>query len=408
MTKNARKPLLDGYKALDFTQFVAGPTVTKLMAEMGAEIIKIELAPNGDHCRTFPYVKDRRSAYFVQQNRGKMSLCLDMKTPAAQAIVRDLIPMVDVLVQNYAPGVIGRMGFDYENVSKLNPKIVMCSVSTFGQTGPLAPDPGYDFIGQAYAGVTSLSGEADGPYYPPALAIGDVSTGVHAYAAVATALLHRERTGEGQHLDISLLDTYFHYHDLAVELVSASHGEVRLKRMGNQIGALCPAGMFKTATGYLWIFAFQDNHWTKLCEVMGRQDLVRAPNLGDNTSRVANRAEVNKAIDTWLATVPSTDAVLAILREARIPHAPVLTVEEAMQHPHLIERRTVRTVHDRILGDFQVPGFPLRFSAFPDSLELEAPFLGEHNRKILSGYLGFSDDRIAQLERERVLCSAPH
>ena len=408
MTKNARKPLLDGYKALDFTQFVAGPTVTKLMAEMGAEIIKIELAPNGDHCRTFPYVKDRRSAYFVQQNRGKMSLCLDMKTPAAQAIVRDLIPMVDVLVQNYAPGVIGRMGFDYENVSQLNPKIVMCSVSTFGQTGPLAPDPGYDFIGQAYAGVTSLSGEADGPYYPPALAIGDVSTGVHAYAAVATALLHRERTGEGQHLDISLLDTYFHYHDLAVELVSASHGEVRLKRMGNQIGALCPAGMFKTATGYLWIFAFQDNHWTKLCEVMGRQDLVRAPNLGDNTSRVANRAEVNKAIDTWLATVPSTDAVLAILREARIPHAPVLTVEEAMQHPHLIERRTVRTVHDRILGDFQVPGFPLRFSAFPDSLELEAPFLGEHNRKILSGYLGFSDDRIAQLERERVLCSAPH
>lgn len=408
MTKNARKPLLDGYKALDFTQFVAGPTVTKLMAEMGAEIIKIELAPNGDHCRTFPYVKDRRSAYFVQQNRGKMSLCLDMKTPAAQAIVRDLIPMVDVLVENYAPGVIGRMGFDYENVSKLNPKIVMCSVSTFGQTGPLAPDPGYDFIGQAYAGVTSLSGEADGPYYPPALAIGDVSTGVHAYAAVATALLHRERTGEGQHLDISLLDTYFHYHDLAVELVSASHGEVRLKRMGNQIGALCPAGMFKTATGYLWIFAFQDNHWAKLCEVMGRQDLVRAPNLGDNTSRVANRAEVNKAIDTWLATVPSTDAVLAILREARIPHAPVLTVEEAMQHPHLIERRTVRTVHDRILGDFQVPGFPLRFSAYPDSLELEAPFLGEHNRKILSGYLGFSDDRIAQLERERVLCSAPH
>jgi len=408
LTTNARKPLLDGYKVLDFTQFVAGPTVTKLMAEMGAEIIKIELAPNGDHCRTFPYVKDKRSAYFVQQNRGKMSLCLDMKTPAAQSIVRDLIPMMDVLVQNYAPGVIGRMGFDYENVKKLNPKIVMCSVSTFGQTGPLAANPGYDFIGQAYAGVTSLSGEEGGAYYPPALAIGDVSTGVHAYAAVATALLHRERTGEGQHLDISLLDSYFHYHDMAVELVSASHGEARVKRIGSQIGALCPAGIFQTATGHLWIFAFQENHWAKLCEVMGRPELVGAPKFADNTLRVENRAEVNQVIDAWLATLPNIEAALAILREAWIPHAPILTVEQAMQHPHLVERRTVRTVHDRVLGDFQVPGFPLRFSAFPELLELEAPFLGEHNAQVLSTYLGYSADRITQLERESVLHSARH
>jgi len=408
LTTRTRKPLLDGYKVLDFTQYVAGPTVTKLMAEMGAEIIKIELAPNGDLSRNFPYIRDKRSAYFVQQNRGKKSLCLDIKTAAGRAIVGDLIPKVDVIVQNYAPGVIGRMGFDYESASKLNPKIIMCSVSTFGQTGPLSPDPGYDFIGQAYAGVTSLSGEEGGPYYPPALALGDVSTGVHAYAAVATALLHRERTGEGQHLDISLLDSYFHYHDMAVSMVSASHGEARVRRMGNQIGALSPAGIFTTKTGSLWIFAFQDNHWAKLCEVMGRSELARAQNFIDNTARVANRKEVNEAIHLWLASLPGTDAVLPILREARIPHAPVLTVEEAMQHPHLVERGTVRTVHDRILGDFQIPGLPLRFSAFPEPLELDAPFLGEHNRHILSKYLGFTDDRIAQLESEQVLRSAHH
>jgi crotonobetainyl-CoA:carnitine CoA-transferase CaiB-like acyl-CoA transferase len=408
LTTSTRKPLLDGYKVLDFTQYVAGPTVTKLMAEMGAEIIKIELAPNGDLSRNFPYIRDKRSAYFVQQNRGKKSLCLDIRTAAGRAIVGDLIPKVDVIVQNYAPGVIGRMGFDYESASKLNPKIIMCSVSTFGQTGPLSPDPGYDFIGQAYAGVTSLSGEEGGPYYPPALALGDVSTGVHAYAAVATALLHRERTGEGQHLDISLLDSYFHYHDMAVSMVSASHGEARVRRMGNQIGALSPAGIFTTKTGSLWIFAFQDNHWAKLCEVMGRSELARAQNFIDNTARVANRREVNETIHAWLATLPGTDAALPILREARIPHAPVLTVEEAMQHPHLVERGTVRTVHDRILGDFQIPGLPLRFSAFPEPLELDAPFLGEHNRQILSKYLGFTDDRIAQLESEQVLFSAHH
>jgi crotonobetainyl-CoA:carnitine CoA-transferase CaiB-like acyl-CoA transferase len=408
MTSNNRRPLLDGYKVLDFTQYVAGPTVTKLMAEMGAEIIKVELAPDGDLCRKFPYIRDQRSAYFVQQNRGKMSLCMNMKSTAGKAIISDLIPKVDVLVQNYAPGVIGRMGFDYENVRRLNPKIIMCSVSTFGQTGPLAPDPGYDFIGQAYAGVTSLSGEEGGPYYPPALALGDVSTGVHAYAAVATALLHRERTGEGQHLDISLLDSYFHYHDMAVSMLSASHGEARVRRMGNQIGALSPAGIFNTKTGALWIFAFQDNHWAKLCEVMNRKELVQSPECIDNTARVANRQEVNRAINTWLASLPDTEAALVILREARIPHAPVLTVEEAMQHPHLIERGTVRTIHDRVLGDFQIPGVPLRFSAFPEPLELEAPFLGEHNRQILSNYLGFSEQRISQLEQEEVLFSARH
>jgi crotonobetainyl-CoA:carnitine CoA-transferase CaiB-like acyl-CoA transferase len=402
----ARKPMLDGYKIIDFTQFVAGPTVTKLMAEMGAEIIKIELAPNGDLCRNFPYVKDLRSAYFVQQNRGKMSLCVDIKNPAGNALVRDLIPRMDVLVQNYAPGVIARMGFDYESVRKLNAKIIMCSVSTFGQTGPLAPEPGYDFIGQSYAGVTYLSGEEGGDYFPPALAIGDVSTGVHAYAAVATALLHRERTGEGQHLDISLLDSYFHYQDMAVELVSASHGERRVPRIGNQIGALSPAGLFKTKTGSLWIFAFQDNHWACLCRLMGRTELIKDPRCLDNNCRVANRVIVNGAIDAWLMTLSGTDAADAILRENHIPHAPVLTVEEAMAHPHLRERRTVRTIHDRILGDFQVPGFPLRFSGFPDELDLEAPFLGEHNRRILTTHLGYAEERIAQLERDGVLHSA--
>ena len=408
MSTRAPKHMLDGYKVLDFTQFVAGPTVTKLMAEMGAEIIKIEIAPNGDLCRNFPYIKDGRSAYFVQQNRGKMSVCVDVKNPEGNAIIRKLIPQVDVLVQNYAPGVIGRMGFDYAAVRSLNPKIIMCSVSTFGQSGPLASAPGYDFIGQSYAGVTSLSGEPNGDFYPPALAIGDVSTGVHAYAAVATALLHRERTGEGQHLDISLLDAYFHYHDMAVEMVSASHGERRVERIGNQIGALSPAGIFHTRTGALWIFAFQDNHWALLCRMMGREDLISDPRSSDMPARVTNRKLVNGAITEWLMKLPNRDAANAALREARIPNAPVLTVEEAMNHPHMIERGTVRTVHDRVIGDFKVPGFPLRFSAFPESLELDAPMLGEHNRQVLAAYLGYSGDEIRRLEHDGILASAPH
>ena len=223
-----------------------------------------------------------------------------------------------------------------------------------------------------------------------------------------TALLHRERTGEGQHLDISLLDSYFHYHDLAVELVSASHGEKRVPRMGNQIAVLSPAGIFKTRTGSLWIFAFQDNHWASLCRVMGRVDLTEHPRCISNEARVENRAFVNDAIGKWLMSLPGTDAALAILREAHIPHAPVLTVEEAMAHPHMRERRTVRTIHDRVLGDFQVPGFPFRFSAFPEELELQAPLLGEHNRRVLSSFLGYSGEQIDRLECEGVLFSADY
>jgi CoA:oxalate CoA-transferase len=407
MAAGSHRHVLDGVKALDFTQFVAGPTVTKLMAEMGAEVIKVELAPDGDRSRGIAYLKNDRSGYFVQQNRGKLSLCLDPRTPEGKEILRGLVAKVDVIVENFAPGVIGRMGLGYEEARKLNPKIIMCSVSTFGQTGPLANDPGYDFIGQAYAGVTSLSGEEDGPPYPPMLAIGDVSTGVHGLAAIACALFYRDRTGEGQFIDVSLLDSYFHYHDWSVQTVSASGGAQRPTRSGRHYPSLAPAGMFKTRDGWIFIMAWLDHHWIKLCEIMGRPEIGKDPRFIDNPSRLKNRSEIIKIIEDWLARLPSDDAAVAALREARIPSAPVLTVEQAMAHPHLIERRTVRTIHDRLMGDFQVPGFPLRFSNFPDELELDAPFLGEHNARVLSDYLGYAPGDIERLARNGVLFSKP-
>ena len=402
-----RRHVLEGFKALDFTQFVAGPTVTKLMAEMGAEVIKVEFAPDGDRSRVMPYLKNQRSGYFVQQNRGKLSLCVDIRNPAAKEILRELITKVDVMVENFAPGVIVRMGFGYEEVRKLNPKLVMCSVSTFGQSGPLANDPGYDFIGQAYAGVTWLSGCEGEPHFPPMLAVGDVSTGVHALAAVACALLHRDRTGEGQFIDISLLDSYFNYQDWAVQQVSASGGSLKPARSGQHYPNLAPAGMFKTRSGYIFIFAWLDHHWVKLCEMMGCAELGQDPRYASLAARVERRAETTTIIEKWLASMPSDEAAVAALREARIPSAPILSVEQAMQHPHLRERRTVRTVHDRLLGEFQIPGFPLRFSGFPGELELEAPLLGEHNERILSDYLGYSREQIARLTRDGVLHSAP-
>src|SRR6516225_11621896 len=270
----APRHLLDGYKVLDFTHFIAGPTATRLMAGMGAEVVKVELAPKGDQAREIQFIRNKRSAYFIQQNRGKQSLCLDMKKPAAVELIKQLIPQFDVMVENFAPGIISSMGLDYQTVSAINPRIIMCSISALGQTGPLAHDPGFDFIGQAYAGITSLIGEEEGPPYMPMVAIGDVSAGAHAMGAIACALLHRERTGQGQYIDVSLLDTYFHCQTIGVQLYSASQGAREMKASGLHHSLACPAGVFKGQKRWIIILAMTDKQWVNLCEAIGRSDLV--------------------------------------------------------------------------------------------------------------------------------------
>lgn len=400
--------LLDGYKVLDFTHFVAGPTTTRLMAGMGAEIIKVENAPHGDHAREFDYIKNHRSAFFVQQNRGKQSVCVDLRKSEGLELVKGLVPKVDVVVENFAPGVITRMGLGYDVLKALNPGIVMCSISALGQTGPLANDPGFDFIGQAYAGVTSLIGEEKGPPYMPMVAIGDVSAGAHAMGAIACALLYREKTGEGQYIDISLLDTYFHCQTIGIQLHSASRGEREMKASGLHHSLACPAGVFKGKKWWIIILAMTDKQWISLCDAMGRSDLAQNERYLHRGGRVKDRAKIVQMIEDWLAASPSDEASIEALRRERVPVAPILSVREAMEHPHLIERGSVRSVTDPILGEFKIPGFPLRFSGFPDEMEFDAPMLGEHNAAVLEKYLGYTASRVAELERAGILHRAPH
>ena len=406
----ADKPqhLLDGYKVLDFTHFVAGPTTTRLMAGMGAEIIKIEIAPHGDRSREFDYVRDQRSAFFIQQNRGKKSLCVDLRRREGVDLIKQLVPKVDVVVENFAPGVISEMGLSYEVLKAINPKIIMCSISALGQTGPLAGDTGFDFIGQAYAGITSLIGEEHGPPYMPMVAIGDVSAGAHAMGAIACALLHRERTGQAQYIDVSLLDTYFHCQTIGVQLCSASQGTREMKASGLHHSLACPAGVFKGQKRWIIILAMTDKQWVSLCEAIGRPDLRGDARFAQARDRVQRRDEIIRTIEDWLAAMPSDDASVETLRSHRVPVAPILSVREATEHPHLIARGTVRTVNDPILGEFKIPGFPLRFSGYPEELEFDAPMLGEHNASILGQYLGYTPARVIELETSGVLHRAPY
>ncbi len=397
------KRMLEGYRVLDFTQVLAGPTTTRYLGEMGAEVVKVEFAPSGDISRGVPYLRDGRSAYYVQQNRGKKSLCLDLKHPAANAIIKELIPKVDVLVENYAPGVIGRLGFGYEAVRAINPKIVMCSISTFGQEGPLANRPGYDFIGCAYSGVLSMIGERNGMPSLPQVGVGDITTGVHALSGIMAALLHRERTGEGQFIETSLLDCYFSYNDMTVHTASLSGGAFSPTRNGAHHFGVAPLGIFKGKRSPILIMASTEHQFGYLCRAMGRPELPADPRFCNNPTRMENVEELKRLIQDWFDSMPSDDEVYRLFEEHRVPFAQVLSIADAMAHPHLREREIVRTVNDRFLGEFDVPGFPMRFSGYQRHPEMQAPTLGEHNAEVLRDYLGYSTDRIAALQREGVL-----
>jgi crotonobetainyl-CoA:carnitine CoA-transferase CaiB-like acyl-CoA transferase len=298
------------------------------------------------------------------------------------------------------------MGLGYPELRELKSDTILCSISALGQTGPLAHKPGYDYIAQGYAGVTSMTGSPDEAPYITAVGLGDVSTGAHAALAILAALRHRDRTGEGQHLDVALLDVYYHCHEENVTRYSGSGGRQKPRRAGRHMTYLCPAGVFRATGGEIVIMG-HGRHWSDLCRAMERSDLARHKRFRNDPARVAIRDEVVATIESWLARFPDVESALAHLARYDVPSGPVLSVEETVHHPHLRQRGTVRTIHDAIHGDFDVPGMPLRFSAFPDALTLEAPSLGQHNAEVLCERLGLGEGEIQELRDAGVLIGKP-
>jgi CoA:oxalate CoA-transferase len=405
--------MLTGYRVLDITQFVAGPVCTRILAELGAEVIKIELAPYGDRTRgqgfrprTPQFRKSSRSTYFFQHNHSKKSLGLDFKHPKGRQLLRSMATRCDVLVENFAPGVMARAGLDYAQLSRLNPRLIMCSISFAGQTGPLSSKPGYDYIAQAYSGITSLIGEADrSPSLVP-VAIGDVSTGVSAAMAVAFALLHRERTGRGQHVEATLLDTYFHMHEANVPKVSIRGDTFTPHRAGSQHPDGGPMGIFRWRGDEFISINVLPHQWAQLAKTLGRPELARDPKFATAHARRDNNAEIVTIIEEWLRQFPTRDAAIAALERDRIPCGPVLTLNEAMRLPHLGERGTVRQVFDSQIGAFAIPGNPARFSDWKASAGVKADMLGESNEMVLRQF-GLSPAQIKELYAEGVLVRDP-
>src|SRR5258708_7248756 len=301
---NAKLPMLTGYRVLDIAQFVAGPTCTRIMAECGAEVIKVELAPfgdrgraSGDKSRDSRFSNSSQSTYYFQHNHSKKSLAVDLKQARGRDLIKSIVAKVDVVVESFAPGVKKRMGLGYDDLKAINPRLIMCSISLAGQSGPLSQKPGFDYMGAAYAGIAGLAGEADRGPSQFATAIGDSATGVTAAMAIGFALLHRERTGEGQYIECSLLDTYFHMHEVNVPKSTLRGQSFAPKRAGSLHPDGGPTGIFRYKGEEFLSIMVMPHPWKQMVETMNMPGLADDPRFNSPRARRDNNEALKRVLD---------------------------------------------------------------------------------------------------------------
>lgn len=391
---------LEGVKVLDLSRVLAGPSCAVFLADMGAEVIKVESTTGGDELRSWVPRKGEESAAFLALNRNKRGMTLDLKTEEGAEILRKLTSGADVLVENFRAGMMERLGFGYEELSGINPRLVYCSISAFGETGPLKDEAGYEAIMQAYTGVMSITGEPDGDPVRCGVSFIDLTTGVIAAYAIVNALLHRERTGEGQKVEASLLET-------AVSLLSY-HAEAYLldgtvpQRMGSGHPSLVPYRNFQCRDGqFVFIAAGNERLWSRLCGALELDPLLDDPRFEDNLKRGENREELEEIIAAKVAEY-DLDHIREALREGGVPAAPVNTVDRFMNEPQVTHRDMIRTATHSTLGDIQFIGQPMKFSAMEPRETTASPAYGEHTDEILREH-GYGEEEITALRDKKVV-----
>lgn len=399
-------PNLGGVRVLDLTQYLSGPACTLLLAGLGAEVIKIEPAPGGDAARRLPLVDGVRSSYYVQQNRGKRSVCVDLSRPEAADLIAELAGECHVLVENFSTGVLDRRGLGVDQLRARHPHLIYASISAYGRTGSRAHLAGYDLIGQAVGGAVALAGEPDGAPLAAGAPIADVGAGMMAFGAVCAALFHQARTGEGQFLDISLVEPVFNMHPFQIQGPSLTGGKARLRRTGRHFGAVPPAGTYRGPEGWL-VLQVLEAQWARLCEAAADIALGDDPRFTDARGRADHRHELVDVLEAWMQTFPSDRALLDHFEAHRIPAAPVVDPADAHRDPWFLERGALATIDDPVHGEMRVPGLPIRGSNVPRrEVEPPAPLLGQHNEEVLGDVLGWDPARIAELTASGVLQSS--
>ncbi len=387
-------------RVLDFTRVLAGPYLARHLHDLGAEVIKVEPPRLGDDSRLLPYITaGGLSGYFMQQNCGKLGISLNLKQPEAVAIAKQLARISDVVLENYKPGVMGELGLDYEALKAVNPQIIMCSISGYGQSGPYSDRAGEVISTTASSGQLDPAGDPKGPPQSFRHAFGDMNAGSHALAAIAAALHWRDRSGRGQYIDLSILDCIFAIDTWNVQRYSLSGGALRPHWYRYHHPFLVPRGDFPTPDGrWLFIEAYTEEHWPRLAAALGRSELAHDIRFATLDARTQNQAALYDLVAGWVQAQPSGWAAEESLQAHRVPAAVVRTIPEAVALPQLQTRGMLVPISHPVLGQITVTNSPYRFSGCRSGVGGLPPGLGQHNRKVLSEALGYPAQAIARLE----------
>ncbi len=391
---------LTGVRVVDLSRVIAGPWCGALLADMGADVIKVEDTGSGDESRTWPPHRDGESAAYLLFNRNKRGMTLDLKTPEGVEIVKRLVRDADVVIENFRTGTMESFGLGYDTLAAVNPRLVYCSVSAFGRTGPRKDQAGYEALMQAFSGIMSITGEPGGQPVRAGVSFLDLSTGILCAYGIVNALLHRERTGQGQRVDGSLLET-------AVSLLSF-HAEGYLltgalpRALGSGHPSLAPYRNFQCRDGQ-WVFiaAANDRFWSRLAPALGLAELVTDPRFAKNVDRVKHRAELEATLQQAIGA-HDREPLLKVLDEAGVPATPVNTVDQVMTDPQTLERGIIQRVTHPVLGEIPVVGTPLHFSRLAPGVRTAAPVRGIDTDAVLAE-IGYSPERIAALRSKKVV-----
>jgi formyl-CoA transferase len=372
--------VLSDVVVVDLSRVLAGPYCTMMLGDLGATVIKVEQPGRGDDTRQFgpPYIAGE-SAYYLGLNRNKYSILLDFSTPEGKQRLLELIRTATVLVENFRPGTLQRQGLDYETLKAINPGLIYCSISGYGQTGPYASRPGYDFVAQAESGVMAVTGEIDGDPQRVGSPVGDVSAGMFACTAILAALRVRDRTGQGQHIDIALIETTMSLLSNVASNYLISGEEA--PRFGNGHPNIVPYQAFHTRDGHVVVSCGNDRLYQSLCRLLGREDLASDPRFATNPQRVRNRNELVPVLqEAFLAR--TTDEWLPELRAVGIPCGPINSVSQIFNDPHIQARGYVWECDHPTAGKIKLAGSPMHFSETPTRLYKAPPLLGEDDEKV--------------------------
>ncbi len=403
MADSTTKPkIFTGVRVAELCQYVAGPFTTKILADMGAEVIKVELAPRGDFMRYYPPLKAGISGGYITENRGKRSVCLDLKKPEGARIVRDLACHCDVMVENFTPGVLSRYGLGYDDLRAVNPRLIMCSISGYGQTGPAAHKPANDSIAMAASGLLDLIGDPDKAPAYPGFVIADISAAINAFGTIASALYYREKTGIGQYIDLSLMECAAYFNSQPMANYAITGGKVKVTRFGSHARGLVPFGVFRGTDGHVAITVlFQQ--WETFVQLMGQPELATDPRFATLDDRNRNRVAAIEIIEHWLQSFPNLEEPIRRMEANHIMCQRVLDVADLFEDPQMRSRGALQEVDQPGVGPVLLSRTPYHFSETAVAISGAAPRLGEDNERVLVGILGYSKEQFDALSKAGVL-----